>query len=65
LKKIIQQARLKVAHSIDSALVMLYWRIGKRIQEDILKQKRAAYEEESRRHLLDEGKVSGGHTSQP
>jgi predicted nuclease of restriction endonuclease-like (RecB) superfamily len=46
LKKIIQRARLKVAHSIDSALVMLYWRIGRRIQEDILKQKRAAYGEE-------------------
>jgi predicted nuclease of restriction endonuclease-like (RecB) superfamily len=46
LRKIIQQARLKVAHSIDSALVMLYWRIGRRIQEDILKQKRAAYGEE-------------------
>ncbi len=43
LKDIIQQARLKVAQSVDSALVILYWRIGRRIQDDILKQERAAY----------------------
>lgn len=46
LKDIIQQARLKVAQSVDSALVILYWRIGRRIQDDILKQERAAYGEE-------------------
>jgi len=46
LKKIIHQARMQVARSVDSTLVMLYWRIGRRIQDDILKQKRAAYGQE-------------------
>jgi predicted nuclease of restriction endonuclease-like (RecB) superfamily len=46
LKEIIHQARLKMGKSVDSALVMLYWRIGRRIQDDILKQERAAYGEE-------------------
>ena len=30
----------------NSALVMLYWRVGKRIHQDILKEKRAEYGEE-------------------
>ena len=46
LRGMIEQARGHVAHAIDSALVMLYWRIGKRICQDILKKGRAAYGEE-------------------
>jgi hypothetical protein len=31
---------------VNSALVLLYWRVGKRIRQDILKEKRAEYGEE-------------------
>ena len=46
LREMIEQARWHVAHAIDSTLVMLYWRIGRRICQDILKKRRAAYGEE-------------------
>ena len=36
-------ARQTVAQGVNSTLVLLYWRIGKRIQADILKNKRAGY----------------------
>jgi hypothetical protein len=35
-----------VARQVNSALVMLYWRVGRRIRKDILKEKRAEYGEE-------------------
>ena len=40
------KARAQVARAADSTLVMLYWHMGRRIREDILKRKRAAYGEE-------------------
>ncbi|NWF93479.1 MAG: hypothetical protein HXY46_11215 [Syntrophaceae bacterium] len=40
------QAPREVARQVNSALVLLYWRVGKRIQQDILKEKRAGYGEE-------------------
>jgi predicted nuclease of restriction endonuclease-like (RecB) superfamily len=43
LRGMIETARSQVAHIIDSGLVLLYWRIGKRIQHDILAGKRAEY----------------------
>ena len=35
-----------MARQVNSALVLLYWRIGKRIQQDILKEKRAEFWEQ-------------------
>jgi predicted nuclease of restriction endonuclease-like (RecB) superfamily len=35
-----------VARQVNAALVLLYWRIGQRIRQDILKEKRAEYGEE-------------------
>jgi len=35
-----------VARQVNSALAVLYWRVGKRIRQDILKEKRAEYGEE-------------------
>jgi hypothetical protein len=32
-----------VAQTVNSSLVTLYWQIGKRIRQDILKEKRAEY----------------------
>jgi len=38
LRQLIAEAR-----QVNSALVLLYWRVGKRIRQDILKEKRAEY----------------------
>jgi predicted nuclease of restriction endonuclease-like (RecB) superfamily len=46
LCSLIIEARQDVARQVNSALVVLYWRVGKRIRQDILKEKRAEYGEE-------------------
>jgi hypothetical protein len=46
LREMIAGARQDVARSVNSALVMLYWKIGQRIRKEILKEKRADYGEE-------------------
>ena len=45
LRELIAEARQDVARQVNSALVMLYWRVGNRIRQDILKEKRAEYGE--------------------
>ena len=35
-----------MARQVNSALVLLYWRVGQRIRRDVLKEKRAEYGEE-------------------
>jgi len=46
LRQLIIEARQQVARQVNSALVLLYWRVGTRIRQDILKQKRAEYGEQ-------------------
>ena len=46
LRELIAEARQDVARQVNSALVLLYWRMGKRIRQDILKEKRAEYGEQ-------------------
>lgn len=43
LRLLIEQARGRVAQTVNSELVMLYWRVGHRINEDVLKGRRAEY----------------------
>lgn len=43
LRQLIAEARRDVARQVNSALVLLYWRVGKRIRQDVLKEKRADY----------------------
>jgi predicted nuclease of restriction endonuclease-like (RecB) superfamily len=43
LRELITTARQDVARQVNSALVLLYWRVGQRIRQDILKEKRAEY----------------------
>jgi DUF1016 N-terminal domain len=43
LRQLIAEARQDVARQVNSALVLLYWRVGQRIRQDILKEKRAEY----------------------
>jgi len=46
LREMILQAREGVARAVDSGLTILYWHIGRRIRQDILKEKRAEYGEQ-------------------
>lgn len=43
IRQMIEQARQAVAVTINAELTLLYWNIGKRINEEILKGKRAEY----------------------
>ena len=43
LRELIQQAREGVARAVNSELTTLYWHVGQRIRQDILKEKRAEY----------------------
>jgi len=43
LRKMIEQARAVVASEVNSRLTLLYWQIGNRINQEILKGKRADY----------------------
>jgi hypothetical protein len=45
LHALIDETRAKVAAAVNASLTMLYWRIGKRINEDVLQGERAAYGE--------------------
>ena len=46
LRQMIEETRQGVAVTVNTALTMLYWRIGKRINEEILKGARAEYGEQ-------------------
>jgi predicted nuclease of restriction endonuclease-like (RecB) superfamily len=46
LRLLIEQARSRIAQAINSELVLLYWRVGQRINQDVLKGRRAEYGKE-------------------
>ncbi len=46
VRRMIEKTRSAVAATVNVGLTMLYWQIGKRINEEILKGKRAKYGEE-------------------
>ena len=46
IRQMIVQTREGVARAIDSGLTMLYWNVGLRIRQDVLKDKRADYGDE-------------------
>jgi hypothetical protein len=43
IRALIKAARQQVARAVNSAMVALYWHVGRRIREDILHAKRAGY----------------------
>jgi predicted nuclease of restriction endonuclease-like (RecB) superfamily len=43
IKQLIMQSRQKVASTINAEITLLYWLVGKRINEEILKYSRAEY----------------------
>lgn len=46
LRRMIAAARAAVARQVNATLVTLYWNVGRRIRQDILRGKRASYGEE-------------------
>jgi hypothetical protein len=46
VRRMIEEVRTKVASTVNAALTMLYWRVGKRIDQEILKGDRAEYGEQ-------------------
>jgi hypothetical protein len=46
LRELITRVRQDVARTVNSSLALLYWNVGRRIQQNILKEKRAGYGEE-------------------
>ena len=46
IHSLIETARHNVAVTINAGLTILYWQIGNRIRQDILKEKRAEYGQE-------------------
>lgn len=46
VRSLIETSRQRVAVSVNSELVMLYWQIGHRIRTDVLKERRAEYGKE-------------------
>lgn len=43
IKTLIEQSRQQVAVTVNATMTMLYWQVGKRINEEVLKDKRAEY----------------------
>ncbi len=46
IRRLIETARHNVAVTVNASLTILYWKIGDRIRQDVLKEKRAEYGEE-------------------
>lgn len=45
LRHLILTAREQVARAVDGRLALLYWEMGKRIRQDVLREQRADYGE--------------------
>lgn len=43
ISKLIEEARKQVARTVNGTLALLYWQIGKRINKEVLRNKRAEY----------------------
>ena len=46
IKNLIEQTKNNVAVAVNSSLTIMYWEIGNKINQDILKNKRAEYGKE-------------------
>lgn len=43
IRELIEQSRQQVAVTVNATMTLLYWQVGKRINEEILKEERAEY----------------------
>jgi predicted nuclease of restriction endonuclease-like (RecB) superfamily len=46
IRELIEQSKQQIAVSVNAAMSLLYWQIGRRIKEEILQNKRAGYGEQ-------------------
>ncbi len=46
IRQLIEEARSAVSQTVNSGLTVLYWKIGERINKEVLKEKRAEYGKE-------------------
>jgi len=46
VSNLIQSAQTYLAKSVNSSMVVLYWHIGKTIQEEVIKNEKAEYGEQ-------------------
>lgn len=62
LQQLIRQTRGQVAQAVNTALVLLYWEVGRRIRSDVLDSQRAQYGQEILSTLSKElvGEFGGG-----
>jgi len=54
IRHLIEEARQQTARAVNSALVGMYWHIGRRIREDVLANDRAEYGKEILQTLSEE-----------
>jgi len=54
LRELIEASRQQVARTVNSAMVLTYWRIGERIGRDVLSDERGAYGQQVMGRLADE-----------
>ncbi len=60
IKELIESARQAAARYVNSSLVLLYWKVGQRIDQELLKQERAEYGEQIVKQLAAELTISYG-----
>ncbi len=53
IKTLIEQSKQELATSVNAAMSMLYWQIGKRINDEVLNNKRAEYGKQAIKLLSD------------
>lgn len=53
VRQLIDAARQRVALAVNAELTLLYWQVGRRVQAEVLRGKRAAYGEEVVKTLAD------------
>jgi DUF1016 N-terminal domain len=53
IKQLIDESKHQVAVSVNAAMSMLYWKIGKRVNEETLQDKRAEYGKQIILHYRD------------
>lgn len=62
LKELVDKTKSQVAVQVNSAMVVLYWKIGQRINEDVLGNKRAEYGKEVILHISQQLTVEFGNS---
>ena len=60
IRDLIEEARAAVAATVNAGLTLLYWRIGQRINVEVLQGERAAYGRETSLHWEDSWRPSFG-----